>query len=191
MTMARASSIEQLPADILEQLQALLRDPRVTQLDVTARINAALVERGEEPVSKSAVNRYSMKMEQVGKRIRQSREVADMWIGKLGAAPQGKTGQMINEILRVISFEMSDKLLDMVDRGDPDEVPAVVAMLKDLSLSTMRLEKAANDNFKRETEIRAQAKQEAAEAADAAMKATGTPKETRESIINEILGIKQ
>lgn len=189
--MARASSIEQLPGDILEQLQALLRDPRVTQLDVTARINAALVERGEEPVSKSAVNRYSMKMEQVGKRIRQSREVADMWIGKLGAAPQGKTGQMINEILRVISFEMSDKLLDMVDRGDPDEVPAVVAMLKDLSLSTMRLEKAANDNFKRETEIRAQAKQEAAEAADAAMKATGTPKETRESIINEILGIKQ
>jgi len=96
--MARPSSIEILPADILEQLQALLRDPRVSQLACVAEINAILSERGEQPVSRSALNRYAKKMEKVGERMLQSRQVADMWIAKLGNAPQGKTGQLINEV---------------------------------------------------------------------------------------------
>ena len=33
------STIKSLAPDILEQLQALLRDPRLTQLDATRRIN--------------------------------------------------------------------------------------------------------------------------------------------------------
>ena len=41
--MARSSTINLLPADILEQLQELLRDPRVTQMDATAEINALFI----------------------------------------------------------------------------------------------------------------------------------------------------
>ena len=71
------ASIDRLPADILEQLQELLRDPRVTQLEATARINEILEDEGhEERVSKSAVNRYDMEMRKVGEKLRQSREVA-------------------------------------------------------------------------------------------------------------------
>src|SRR3569832_2078439 len=77
--MPRPSTIEQLPPDILEQLQELLRDPRVTQMEATARINAILADQGEEPVSKSAVIRYAVRMEQVGAKLRESRAVADMW----------------------------------------------------------------------------------------------------------------
>lgn len=136
--MPRKSSIETLPPDILEQLQALLRDPRCTQLDVVARINTLLAEKGhEDRVSKSSLNRYSMRMDRVGEKLQQSRAMAEMWIAKLGAQPQGQVGHLINEILRTLAFDMSLQLQDITD---PDAMPGVVEMLKDLSLTMMRLE---------------------------------------------------
>lgn len=156
--MPRASTIDQLPPDILEQLQALLRDPRVTQLDATARINAILAEKGEEPVSKSAVNRYAVKMDQVGERLRQSRAVAEMWIAKLGASPQGQVGLLINETLRTLAFDLTLKLQE--GELTDENMPAVIDNLKHLSLSVMRLEKAASENVKREQEIKKQAAEE-------------------------------
>ncbi|WP_156182845.1 phage protein Gp27 family protein [Marinobacter subterrani] len=45
----------------------------------------------EERLSKSAVNRYAVRMNQVGEKLRQSREVAEMWIAKLGAQPQASS----------------------------------------------------------------------------------------------------
>lgn len=159
--MPRASSIERLPPDILEQLHALLRDPRVTQLDATARINAILAEDGHGTrVSKSALNRYALRMEEVGERLRESRQVAEMWIAKLGAAPQGQVGHLVNEILRTLAFDLSIKLQH--DELDEESMPGVITMLKELSLSVMRLERASSENVKREQEIRNQERERAA-----------------------------
>ena len=83
------SSIKTLPSALLEQLQEWLRDPSITQLEATDRLNTLLVELGEKPRSKSAVNRYAMQMQAVGDKIQQSREIADMWIARFGNAPQG------------------------------------------------------------------------------------------------------
>ncbi len=167
--MPRPSTIEQLPPDILEQLHALLRDPRVTQLDATARINAILAEDGSEArVSKSAVNRYAVKMDEVGERIRESRQVAEMWIGKLGAAPQGQVGNLVNETLRTLAFDLSHKL--MSGELSEESMPATITMLKELSLSVMRLERASSENVKREQEIRDQARRQLEEKVDAQTK---------------------
>jgi len=156
------SSIDRLPDDIREQLQELLRDPRVTQLQATEKINAVLEADGhEDRISKSAVNRYDLQMRAVGQRLQQSREVAEMWIAKLGAAPQGKIGNLVNEILRSLSFDLSLTAADM--ELDAENMPAVAGMLKDLALTTMRLEKAANLNVEREREIRQEALAKAAE----------------------------
>ncbi|MCJ8285116.1 DUF3486 family protein [Halomonas sp.] len=157
--MARTSTIERLPEDIREQLQALLRDPRVTQLAATEQINAILEAEGhDDRLSKSAVNRYAMRMNEVGERLRQSREVAQMWIGKLGAQPQGEMGNLINEMIRSLSFDVSL----MLSEGEitADSLPGMIEMLKDLSLTTARLEKASSENVKREAEIRRQAREE-------------------------------
>jgi len=153
--MARPSSIDTLPPDILERLQELLRDPRVTQLEVTARINRLLEEVGHpERLSKSAVNRYAQRMEEVGAKLRQAREAADMWIGKLGAAPQGRVGLVVNEILRTLAFDLS---LKMHESGfDPDDAPAVAKMIRDMALGMEKLERAASENLKREEDIRKQ-----------------------------------
>ncbi|MGR6871226.1 DUF3486 family protein [Pseudomonas sp. HK3] len=185
--MARASSIEQLPEDILEQLQAMLRDPRINQMQAAKDINAILEAMGHEKISKSSLNRYSQKMEKVGEKLRQSREVSKMWIAKLGAQPQGQLGQLINEMLRTLAFDLS--LTMQSQEITSEDVPGVVKMLKEMSVAMHRLEQAASENTKREKEIRKQMAEEAADAASDIVTAAGISKEAAQEIKNKILGI--
>lgn len=193
------SSVELLPAGVRRQLQAMLDDPRCTQLQAVDRVNAVLAElraSGDpealdpacpEALSKSAVNRYDLQMRDVGERLRQSREVADRWINKLGASPQGRVGNLINEILRTLSFDAT--LYMQEQRLDEESAPAVVGMLKDLALTSMRLEKAANLNVEREREIRKQATEAAATVAEKTLVNQGMSRESIDTIKREILGI--
>lgn len=193
------SSVDLLPAGVRRQLQAMLDDPRITQLQAVERVNSVLAElraAGDpevldpacpEAVSKSAVNRYDLQMRDVGERLRQSREVADRWINKLGAAPQGQVGNLINEILRTLSFDVT--LFMQEGTLDAETAPAVVGMLKDLALTTMRLEKAANLNVEREKEIRKQATEAAANVAEKTLAGQGMSRDSIDTIKREILGI--
>lgn len=189
MMSVRQSSIDRLPPDIREKLQELLRDPRVTQLEATARINEILEEEGhEERVSKSAVNRYDMEMRKVGEKLRQSREVAEMWIGKLGAAPQGQLGHLVNETLRTLSFDLALKLQDA--ELTAESLPGVIDQLKALALAAQRLEVGSTMNLKREAEIRKQAGETAAAVVEKTGKAQGASTATinalREAIKAEL-----
>lgn len=187
----RASSIDRLPPDILERLQELLRDPRVTQLDATLRINEILEADGhQERVSKSAVNRYDMEMRKVGEKLRQSREVAEMWIGKLGAAPQGQLGHLVNETLRTLSFEAALKLQDADLTAE--SLPGVIDQLKALALAAQRLEAGSTLNVKREAEIRNQERERLKEETLKAVESAGVGGQmTAERLlaaINEVYG---
>lgn len=193
------SSVDLLPAPVRRLLQEMLDNPRITQLQAVEKINQVLAElraAGDpealdpacpEQVSKSAVNRYDLQMRDVGERLRQSREVADRWINKLGAAPQGQVGNLINEILRTLSFDVT--LFMQGNSLDEESAPAVVGMLKDLALTTMRLEKAANLNVEREREIRKQAMEAAASAAEKTLANQGMSRDSIDTIKREILGI--
>jgi hypothetical protein len=163
--MSTSSTVERLPADILSQLQQLLQDPRVTQLDATAKINEILEADGHpDRVSKSAVNRYAVRMEEIGAKLRQSREVANMFIAHVGAAPQGQTGLLINEMLRSMAFELSLKIQD-ADLEDPEAMSATIDQIKALALTMQRLEQSATINVKREGEIRKNEREKALNAA--------------------------
>ena len=152
------SSIDRLPQDIREKFQALLRDPRVTQLETTAKINAILEAEGiDERLSKSAVNRYAKKMDAVGEKIRQSREVAEMWVAKLGAQPAGQVGHLLNEMVRTLAFDA------VMERAQGDE-PIEPKFLKEIAIAVHRLEQASSENVKREEEIRKQERERIKEA---------------------------
>jgi ribosomal protein S13 len=184
----RPSSIEQLPADILQKLQALLRDPRVNQLDATRRINVILAEQGhDERVSKSSVNRYAVRMNEVGERMRQSRQVSEMWIAKLGAEPEGKMGRLLNEMLRTLAFELTEKV--MASDLNEETLPGVIDQIKNLSLTSMRLEKSLSENIKTEKEIRKAFAAEVAAETEVVAKDAGLSAEAVQTIKNKILGI--
>ena len=148
MARRQQSSIDRLPDDVRAQLQNLLRDPRCTQLDATARINRILEADGHsERLSKSAVNRYAVRMEEVGAKIREAREVSKMWIGELGAEPAGEVGKLLNEMVRALAFDLTSSIYEGAEPIDPKT-------LKNLAISVHRLEQAAERNIKVEREIR-------------------------------------
>ena len=185
------STIDTLPPDIKATLQQLLQDPRMTQLEVTAQINALLEADGhEDRVTKSSVNRYAVKMSEVGEKLRQSRDVADMFISKVGAAPQGQMGLLINEILRTLAFDLTLKIQD-ADLSDPETLASTIDQVKALALATQRLEQSASINVKREREIRKDALTKAATAVEKTLKTIkGATDDQIEQIRADILGVE-
>jgi len=187
--MPKPSTIDLLPSEIKTQLQNWLQDPRITQLEATDRANSLLSALGlPERITKSSVNRYAVKMEEVGAKLRQSREVAQMYIAQVGAAPQGQTGLLINEMLRSMAFELSLKLQD-ADVEDPESMSATIDQIKNLSLTMQRLEQSATINVKREDDIRRQERERAAEQVDKIAKKGGLSADTVQELRRQILGI--
>ena len=190
--MGRPSSIRRLPPDLREALDAWLRDQSLTQLEAAAQLNEHLAARELPPVSRSAVNRYALSMEKVGERMRQSREMADVWIAKLGSQPSGKVGQLVVDMLKTMVYEINLKLQDA--ELDADSLPGVVRQLRELSLTIQRLEQASYRNERRESEVRERARREAAEAAaEAAGESAselGLSAETVDLIKRKILGVR-
>ena len=181
--MVRKSSIDTLPQRYREVLNEMLRDPAVTQLEATKRLNTMLEEDDrEERVYKSSVNRYSQRMDAIGEKMRQSRQIADMWIGKLGNQPQGQVGKLLNEFTRTMAFETALQMSE-------DKEPPHPKLLKELSLAIKHLEEAASTNEKREREIRRQMAEEAATAVDEAAKQQGLTADSVAQIKAQILGI--
>ncbi|KUJ73918.1 hypothetical protein AVO42_00410 [Thiomicrospira sp. XS5] len=162
--MARTSTIEKLPQDILDKLQELLRDPRVNQLDATARINAILAEQGHDKVSKSAVNRYAQRMAKVGQKLQEAREVSKMFIDRFGEDQTGEVGKLVNEMVRTLIFDITLKMQG--EAIDPDMAPELAKMVKNLGDAMNKLEQAAAINSKRERELKQQAAEELAQAAE-------------------------
>lgn len=184
--MGQLSKIDKLPEEYREQLNAMLRDPRINQTSVAPKINAILEADGlPDRVSKSGVNRYKIKMDKAGKKLRESREMAKMWIAQLGAAPQGQVGHLINEVLRTLAFDMTLHLQE--GEITEESAPATVKMLKSLALTMQRLEKAASDNVRREAQIRRQALEEAAQHIENKVK--GVSPETLRIIKEEVYGL--
>ena len=181
------STIDTLPEPLKDQLNKWLRDKAITQVEAKARLDALCDEIGINRRSKSAINRYAVKMEEVGQQLRESREIAKMWIAELGSSPQNEVGKLINEIIQAGTF----KLGLFTQRGEITEENAaeIGKVLKDMALTAMRLEKAANLNVEREKEIRQQAKEEAANSVDKIAKKGGLSKAVVQEIRKEILGI--
>jgi len=180
--MSRASSIDLLPYEFREKLNALLRDPRVSQLEAAAAVNKMLATADEQMrVSKSAVNRYSMKMDAIGKKLKQSREISNMWIAKLGSQPQGQVGLLLNEVVRNLAFDTAIAL-------SKDEEPVPPKLIKELAFAIEKLERATSENDKRTAQIRQQAREEAAEELTTELKNDGISSEVENSIRRILLG---
>lgn len=188
--MPRRSTVDKLSPDVRAQLRGWLQDPRLSQIEVTARTNELLAELGlSERVTKSSVNRAALRWEKVDSRIRQQREVSEMFIAKVGAAPQGQSGLMINEILRTLAYDLTEKLIDIDLEHEETDLPAVIDQVKALALTMQRLESAATNNVKREAEIKKQAQLEAAKTAVSEVKKAGLSDEAADQIRRKILGI--
>lgn len=181
-TRGRRSHIQQLPAEVKTELDALLRDGRMTQQDILREVNALVAAHGAPPISRSGLNRYATRMEQVGARIREAREVAEVWVAKLGTEPTGEVSQILLETVKTIAF-------DSVMKFSESEEPMPPKLIKELAIGIERLEKATELNQKRELELRKQIASEAADTTEKALANKGLTRDTIDTIKREILGL--
>ena len=184
-TRGRRSKIQLLPEDVKQQLDAMLRDGRLQQQDILDLINQRIAHAGlpdDQKLSRSGLNRYASRMEEVGARIRQAREVAEVWTAKLGTAPTSDVGKLLQDMVRTLAFDTS---MAMSEGDDPMEPKA----LSQLALAIQRVEQAAMTSHKREKEIRTAFAEEAADTAEKVAKQAGLTSEAAATIRREILGI--
>ncbi|PLY02759.1 MAG: hypothetical protein C0622_05265 [Desulfuromonas sp.] len=183
------STFDKLPRPIVLQLNEWLEDPAITQKDALSMLNDRLEEEGIElRASKSALNRHAQRLEKVGRRMREGRQFADQLMSYVGANQQTQFGQLINQMLHGITFELAGNLQD-IDQN-PENIPVIIEMVKDLALTGQRLEKAAQLNAAREKEIRQQALEEAAQAVGDEARAQGMTDEQADFWRRKVLGVK-
>lgn len=141
------SSISKLDPKIKAELDRLLKEDRYTIDEVTAHLR----DMGAH-VSRSAIGRYHQRFEQIGQRMRESREVAKVWADRLGSEPQGDIGKMVMELLRTLAFDVS---LSMTEPGGDGERPQLdPKAINTLALAMQRLEAAGKWNIQREQAMR-------------------------------------
>jgi hypothetical protein len=181
-TRGRPSKVDQLPAEVQDTLHKLLRDGRHTQQDILDHINKLLPQ--EDQLSRSGLNRYATRMETVGAKLRETREVANVWMARFGDEPTSDVLQLVVEMCQGALFKYALKASEGDDESlfDPDA-------MKDVTLSIQRLAKAAEMNAKREKEIRKAFAEKAADEADQVAKEAGLSAEAVQTIKNRILGI--
>tara|TARA_R110000787_G_scaffold26344_29_gene73769 strand:+ start:99 stop:713 length:615 start_codon:yes stop_codon:yes gene_type:complete len=169
--MVRKSTIKTLPPNIKRMADLLIRQDEKTQLEMVDMINARLEEIGGDPVSKSAFNRYAKSMTEAGRRIRQTREIAAVWVRELGEMPEGDVGKLLAELVRTLAFDAASAISD----GD---TPAVPAQVMALARAVKDLEHADTLSVQREIAIRKEERERAAAKLDGALEeaaAAGEP----------------
>lgn len=161
----RKSKVDLLPEDIRTTLNVFIRSGNMTQKDILEAVNQMVDDAGlgeEAKLSRTGFNRYAKRMEDMGQRLRQSREVAEVWVSKLGEAPMSDVGKLLQEFVRTMAFETSMKMMEAAE-GEEGEFISPKS-LGQLALVVQRIEQAAMTSHKVEKEIRTAY---AAEAADA------------------------
>lgn len=180
----RASKIDKLPDEIRAKLCILLRDKGYSQDKIRLLINAAIKDAGLDEsflISRTGLNRYASRMEEMGAKIRQAREMAEIWTKQLGERPQSDIGKLLMEFIKQMAW---DKAMTLGEQADVD--PKVI---NQLALVVNRIEQAQSLSEKREREIRKELAQKAAEAAEAIVTQAGISTETANEVKRQILGL--
>ncbi|PSU46656.1 hypothetical protein C9J12_08270 [Photobacterium frigidiphilum] len=186
---SRKSKIELLPPEIKQWINAVIRSGEMQQTELLDALNAKIKEAGlpdDATVSYTSMNRYHRRMENIGSRVRQAREVAEVWTTKLGDAPVSDVGKLLQEFVRTMAFETS---MHLMDEAEKTEKPIPPKALGQLALVIQRIEQAAMVSQKVEKEIRKAFAEEAATQTEKIVKQAGITAATAADIKRQILGI--
>ena len=178
--MGRTGKVRRLPPELREQLHAML-DAGHTLDEITAHLKSLGAD-----VSRSGLGRYKQQVDKVAQRLRESRNMADAIMDRMGAqAATGKSGAALIEMLTTLT---SDYLLRRLD--DPD-AEVEVDELRALSRAIKERAQAARATQDYDVKLREAARREAEEDLKKAVAAAreGGPKATPEEIFRRVQAI--
>jgi len=135
---------------------------------------------------KAARQSQLVSMEDVGSRLRRSREIASQLMGS--AKHQSDMGMALNQALQTGIYDLIGQI-QTIDVEDEAAIDAAIERVNMLTLSLSRLETSAFRNNKTVVEIRKQALGDAAQAVGEEARAQGMDDEQAEFWMKKILGV--
>ncbi|KAA0678087.1 DUF3486 family protein [Roseomonas genomospecies 6] len=171
--MAR-STIERLPKEIREEIGRLRQGGRTID-----EILDKLRELGAD-VSRSAVGRHVKKIEEIGAKLRQSREIAEALVRELGDEPDTKVTRL--------NIEMGHTLIMRLLSGETEFGPEEVMFL---TSSIQKLASARKTDADLIMKLQADADKKAMAAMETVAKKRGLTPEAIASIKEDFLGIRK
>lgn len=191
----RLSAIDELPEHFDEvKLWAFeqLRKRKRAQLDIldefNARLRAASLahDASAEPpvISKSAFNRTALKIAVLGRRLEETRAIADVLAPKLDQAGDNSVTLMVAETIKTLCAEM------LGNAGTLKADGATAEMLMMTARALTGAEQAKKISSETRVKIEAELKTQAAKAVDQVAKAKGLSADTVKAIKSQILGIE-
>ncbi len=184
-TRGRASKVDLLPPNIKTQLAMMLRDKQYSQSEILEEINDIIRDCGLDEsllLSRSGLNRYASRMEKMASKIRQAREVAEVWTKQFGEEPKDDIGKLLIEFVKQMAFNTTLKLGESDDVVDPE-------VLNQLAMVTHRIEQANTISFKREQAIREETIKQAAKVVEETARQNGNKQEDVLKMVQAVYGI--
>lgn len=177
-TRGRVRKVDLLPDSIRKPLLEMLREKRLTQVQIR---EAGLPE--EQQLSPAAISREASRNELIARNLRDLREQTKAMMAELGDKPTGETTALILEMSRALMYRRLRAATESLN-SDSD---VDMRLIKDILLSAQRAESAAERSIKREKEIRAAFAEEMANAVTDELRGVDGMSEQLESRIKGIL----
>jgi len=180
--MARRSSLEDLPQELLDEVNSLVGERGWTIDQVVEYLREA-----GYPRSRSAVGRHSKRVRELGERLRQSREITEALVKEMGpAAQEGQQGRLLAQMLRTLVHDhLEQQLQEGGSTPDPEQFAYLARTLKEISQATRH-----DQDFEQKIreQVRQEEREQAAQQAVEAAKSAGLSGEKAADIRRDILG---
>lgn len=180
----RPSSVDRLPQEVRDEI-AKLRGVGHT-ID---EILAALRELHSADISRSALGRHIKTMEEVGREMRQTREIAEMLVRQLGDEPESRVVQANIQMMHSFMMKLfigDDEAIKAI-RQDPQ---AIMMMAKALDHLTRSSKTDADFVAKVEARVEARVRAEQEQRLKEVVRTKGLTAEAQAIIRKQVLGMK-
>lgn len=175
--MGRRSSLKDLDPRIKAEVDAALRDDRLTIDEIVALIREA----GGD-VSRSAVGRYKQTFEQGMEVYRASQQMAQAWGKRMEDEPEGGVAQLARSVLGSVALHTGQAMMQSGEAMPAGEVMFLAKALDHLS-------RAELSDTQRILRIRQEVAKAASLVAAKEVKAAGLSDAAAEAIRQKILGV--
>lgn len=179
----RPSTIDKLDPEIRDLIGKLRIEKGWTIDEIRGHLEK-LLEQSLLP-SRSALGRHVKSLEEIGAQLRHSREVAQALIAEVGSAPEDRVADLNIELMHSMILRL---VTATDDEGDGKPITFGPEDIQFLTRSLQALAGARKTNAEMVLKARKAAQEEAAKKVDAAGKAKGLTKETRDFLVHAVLG---
>jgi len=173
------SSVEQLPKEILDVVNQLIRDGHTIReiVDKVSELGAT--------VSKSSVGRYAKHAHEMLQDYSEAQELSTIWLDRLEKEPNGDVGRLLQEMLKTVAVSTMADIKKEGKAAKPGELMALSIAIKNLSSADKEAFNIAMLRRKLQEELQRVADKVATHA-----KESGASAETVEQFRKDIIGVK-